>query len=123
MASPVKSMNEATLELVAERFRLLGDAVRLRILNTLAEREMSVADLVTAVGSAQANVSKHLQLLLRSGMVERRKDGLRVFYHVADPRVFQLCDVVCGSLRERLARDLSALKAPGGRAGPSRRRR
>jgi ArsR family transcriptional regulator len=105
-----KSMNEKTLELVAERFRLLADPMRLRLLNALAEGEMSVAELVTTIGAAQANVSKHLQMLHRAGFVHRRKEGLRVFYSVADPRVFEICDVVCGSLAEQLENELSAIQ-------------
>jgi DNA-binding transcriptional ArsR family regulator len=123
VAGSVNSMNDTTLNLVAERFRLLGDAVRLRLLQTLADREMSVAELVDAVGAAQANVSKHLQLLSRDGLVARRKEGLKVFYRVADPRVFQLCDVVCGSLTERLSRELSALGSISEIGGKSARKK
>ena len=108
-------LNDKTLELIAERFRLLGDPVRLRLLQTLEAGEMSVADLVVATGAAQASVSKHLQLLLRGGLVHRRRQGMFVFYSVADDRVFELCDVVCGSLTAYLARELEHLS--GGR-GP-----
>lgn len=120
-----KPLNEKTLELVAERFRLLGDPLRLRLLQTLDRGEMSVADLVTATGASQANVSKHLQLMLRGGVVERRREGLFVYYTVRDPRVFQLCDVVCGSLADHLTRELSHLtEAPsptGAREAATRR--
>lgn len=102
-------LNEKTLQLIAERFRLLGDPVRLRLLQTLEQREMSVAELVAATGAAQANVSKHLQLLLRGGLVQRRRAGLFVFYSVTDRRVFELCDAVCGSLTDHLSRELSQL--------------
>lgn len=127
MASKV--LNDKTLELVAERFRLLGDPVRLRLLQTLEGGEMSVAQLVAATGASQANVSKHLQLLLRGGVVQRRREGLFVYYMVNDPRVFQLCDVVCGSLADHLTLELSHLagtSAPTGagtRANRSSRRR
>ncbi len=111
-----KPMNEKTLELVAERFRLLGDPLRLRILHLLAGGELAVNELVEAAGAAQANVSKHLQLLLHAGMVTRRKEGLHVYYGVADPRVFEMCDVVCGSLSEHLAGHLESLQeTTGGR--------
>lgn len=107
-------LNDKTLELVAERFRLLGDPVRLRLLQALAGGERSVADLVGTTGVAQASASKHLQLLLRGGLVQRRRQGMYVFYQVADARVFELCDVVCGSLAAFLARELEHL---GGRPG------
>ena len=107
-----KVLNDKTLELIAERFRLLGDPVRLRLLQNLETGEMSVADLVVATGAAQASVSKHLQLLLRGGLVHRRRRGMFVFYSVADDRVFELCDVVCGSLTAYLARELEHLGGP-----------
>jgi len=104
-----KVMNDRTLGLIAERFRLLADPVRLRILHALANGEMPVTDLVRTTGTAQANVSKHLQMLLRAGLVSRRKEGLHVYYAVADQSVFQICDVVCGSLATHLKRELSLL--------------
>ena len=104
-----KPLNNKTLELVAERFRVLGDPVRLGLLQALQEGEKSVADLVELTGASQANVSKHLQLLLRAGVVERRREGLFVFYSVRDSRVFELCDVVCGSLADHFTKELSEL--------------
>ncbi len=89
---------------------MLGDAFRLRLLQALADREMSVGELVEATGAAQANVSKQLQLLLRADFVERRKQGLHVYYRIADPSVFKLCDAVCGSLTEQLRRELTSLE-------------
>lgn len=114
-----KAMKTETLQLVAERFRLLGDPLRLQLLQTLAQGERSVAELVAMSGTTQANVSKHLQQLLRAGLLQRRKDGLHAYYSVADPSVFQLCDLVCGSLSERLSDQLATFEA-GGRA-PHRR--
>ena len=89
------------LELVAERFKALGEPARLGILNALRDREMTVSELMDATGLGQANTSKHLQLLHSLGFVERRKEGLFVHYSLADPDVFQLCDIMCG----RLARE------------------
>ncbi len=114
-------MNDKTLEMVAERFRVLGDALRLRLLTALGDRERSVTDLVAETGASQSNVSKHLGVLLQAGLIRRRKAGLFVYYACADPQTFQICDVVCGSLRDQLARNLSDLQAPRSR-GKSRRR-
>ena len=86
------------LELVAERFKALAEPARLGILNALRDREMTVSDLMEATGLGQANTSKHLQLLHSLGFVERRKEGLYVHYRLADPDVFQLCDIMCGRL-------------------------
>jgi DNA-binding transcriptional ArsR family regulator len=109
-----KALKTETLGLVAERFRLLGDPLRLRLLQTLAEGERSVAELVETTSTSQANVSKHLQLLLRAGLVRRRKQGLHSYYSIADPSVFQLCDLVCGSIGTHLHEQLAALPAAGG---------
>jgi DNA-binding transcriptional ArsR family regulator len=116
-------MNDSNLEMVAERFRVLGDPLRLRLLSELSEGEKSVGDLVRESGSSQANVSKHLGVLLQAGLISRRKEGLFVYYACSDPKVFQICDVVCGSLREKLNRELSQLGGgkAAGKAGKSRR--
>lgn len=86
------------LELVAERFKVLAEPVRLGLLNHLRSGEMTVSDLVEESGLAQANVSKHLGLLHSAGFVTRRKDGLFVYYSLADRGVFQLCDIMCERL-------------------------
>ncbi len=111
-------LNDKTLELIAERFRLLGDPVRLRLLQSLEGGERSVADLVATSGAAQASVSKHLQLLLHGGLVQRRRQGMYVYYSVADARVFEICDVVCGSLTAYLARELEQLGGHTAEAAP-----
>lgn len=86
------------LELIAERFKALGEPARLGILNALRDGEMTVSEVMSATGLGQANVSKHLQLLYSLGYVERRKEGLYVHYRLADGDVFTLCDLMCGRL-------------------------
>ena len=86
------------LALVAERFKALAEPTRLSLLNSLRHREMTVSELIEATGLAQANISKHLQLLHSLGFVDRRKEGLYVYYRLADQDVFQLCDIMCGRL-------------------------
>jgi ArsR family transcriptional regulator len=83
---------------VAERFRALGEPARLRILSALRDGEAPVGELVEATGLNQANLSKHLQRLHELGFVKRRKDGLFVYYALADEDIFQLCDIMCGRL-------------------------
>ncbi len=88
------------LEQVARRFRLLGEPVRLEILNCLqASGEMNVQQLVEATGQGQANVSKHLRLLADEGLVSRRKEGLYVYYRIDDPSLSGLCLLVCGQIQ------------------------
>lgn len=95
---PTHLLTPELLELLANRFKALAEPVRLSILSYLRSGEMSVGDLVEKTGLGQANVSKHLQLLNVMGFVRRRKEGLFVYYALADTSVFQLCDIMCGRL-------------------------
>jgi DNA-binding transcriptional ArsR family regulator len=90
------------LNLVAERFKALSDPVRLQILNELRSGEKSVTELIDATGCAQANVSKHLQLLYSLGFVARQKEGLYVYYRLNGRETFQLCDIMCGRIEKEL---------------------
>jgi DNA-binding transcriptional ArsR family regulator len=92
---------EPLVDLVAQRFRALGEPMRIRLLDRLREGEASVGELVDAVGASQQNVSKHLALLHAAGMVSRTKQGTRTVYAISDPVVFDLCDLVCGGLRRQ----------------------
>jgi ArsR family transcriptional regulator len=98
-----KPLPPTALELVAARFRMLGEPMRLRLLNELRGGEKTVTALVEATGAGQANVSKHLSLLTDAGMVGRRKEGLNVYYFISDESLFELCDLVCGRLQEEFA--------------------
>ena len=91
-------MGPELLELVAARFKVLGEPARLQILNALRSGELTVTELIDATGLGQANVSKHLQLLHAHGFVARRKEGLFAYYALADRDVLKLCDVMCGRL-------------------------
>ena len=92
------TLTPQVLGLIAHRFKALAEPARLQLLNCLREREMAVTDLVEETGLGQANVSKHLQLLHQLGFVARRKEGLFVYYALADKSVFQLCDIMCARL-------------------------
>lgn len=93
-----RALTPEVLVLVAERFKALAEPARLQILNCLRSGEMTVTDLVEETSLGQANVSKHLQMLHSLGFVARRKDGLFVYYTLADKRVFELCEIMCGRL-------------------------
>ena len=96
-------------DLIARRFAVLGEPTRLRLLNLMhAQGEASVSDLVKATGGSQANVSKHLGVLLRERMVSRRREGARALYSIADPALMTLCDEVCAGVRVQL-RELSSV--------------
>jgi ArsR family transcriptional regulator len=99
----VKPLPLSALELLAARFRMLAEPMRLRLLNELRDGEKTVTALVEATSAGQANVSKHLSLLADAGMVGRRKEGVNVYYFIADESLFELCDLVCGQLEKELA--------------------
>jgi ArsR family transcriptional regulator len=96
-------LSDRALDLVAARFRVLGEASRLKLLQALRSGEKSVSDLLRATGLAQANASRHLQTLTEAGILSRRKEGLKVIYSIADLEIFKLCEHVCGSVQRRFA--------------------
>jgi len=102
-AKKIRPMTEEALALVARRFAVLSEPMRLRLLHALFDGEKPVNSLVDDTGGTQANVSRHLQTLADAGLLARRKEGLQVFYSIADPSIFQLCELVCGSLEKQHA--------------------
>jgi DNA-binding transcriptional ArsR family regulator len=100
------------IELVAQRFRVLGEPMRIKLLDRLREGEATVGELQEALGASQQNVSKHLGILHAAGMVARTKDGNHSRYSISDPSVFELCDQVCGGVRRQL-QELESILAPG----------
>ena len=101
---PHQPLSAEVVELVATRFRILGEPIRIQLLQALQSGERNVSDLVGSVGSTQPNVSKHLRILQDAGLVGRRQDGNSVYYSITDPSVFALCDAVCSSIGMRLTR-------------------
>lgn len=90
------------VELIARRFRLLGEPTRIKLLDRLRQGDASVQELTEAIGTTQQNVSKQLGVLLQAGIVGRRKVGNYAYYSIADESVFALCEQVCGSLERQL---------------------
>lgn len=109
-------MSEKMLDLVARRFRTLGEPYRLRILQELEAGEKSVGELVTALNGNQPNVSKHLQILSDAGLISRRREGTSIFYAISDPMVFKLCALVCSSEAEKSRREFKELAGQQGLA-------
>jgi DNA-binding transcriptional ArsR family regulator len=98
------------VDLIAERFRVLAEPMRIKLLDRLRDGSATVGELVTATGSSQQNVSKHLGVLAGAGLVARERDGNFVRYSIADETVFAICEQVCGGLRSRLS-ELDAVLA------------
>ena len=90
-------------ELIAQRFRLLGEPMRIKLLDALRDGDATVGELVDRLGASQQNVSKHLGVLHQAGVVSRTKQGTFVRYAIADSGVFDLCEQVCGGLRQQIS--------------------
>lgn len=115
-------MSPEALQLVAGRFKVLSDPMRLRILQVLECGETGVSALAESVESTQPNVSKHLKTMQDAGLLARRQEGNTVYYSIADPTVFDLCEVVCNSLAERFTAHASVFTNSSGRTASKRKR-
>lgn len=107
----IHPLPEPLIDLVAQRFRVLGEPMRIKLLDRLRDGAATVGELQELVGASQQNVSKHLGILHSAGMVSREKRGTSVVYGISDPSVFDLCDQVCGGVRRQL-QQLEGLLAP-----------
>lgn len=97
-----KELSDAALQMIADRFKVLAEPMRLKILHSLWDGEKTVSDVIATTNGLQANVSKHLGILQHAGLVRRRRDGLNVYYEIVDDSIFDLCEAVCESLHDRL---------------------
>jgi DNA-binding transcriptional ArsR family regulator len=103
---------EPLVELIAQRFRVIGEPMRIRLLDALRGGPLTINELAEALGTSQQNVSKHIGVLAQAGVVAREKDGNRVRCSIADETIFELCELVCGGLRRQLA-ELGGLLSGG----------
>ncbi len=116
MSSPVSTpraekglgLSDQALELISRRFAALSEPMRLRLVHALFSGEKTVGALVAASGGTQTNVSRHLQTLTQAHILARRREGLHVFYSIADPSIFKLCELVCGSLEKQFTKQAGA---------------
>ncbi len=121
----MQALDDGALAHVADYFRALSEPLRLRLLNALRDGPMNVGDLTQRLGCSQANVSKHLALLAKTGLVRREARGTSVFYEIADPRTYEMCDLVCGQIAQRLmaqVQGMGAFQAPAAKAAKAPRR-
>jgi ArsR family transcriptional regulator len=95
---PSRVLSDEELERIARHFRLLGEPMRLKILQCICREPRTVNEIVTATGSTQTNVSKHLALLTAGGILERERDGQFVYYGVKNQLVVRLCELVHAEL-------------------------
>lgn len=99
----MSALNEQALEYVAKYFKALAEPMRLKVLNALQDGEKNVSQLTQISGGTQANISKHLTLLAQYNLVKRESRGTNVYYKIADPSVYELCELVCGQIGNRMA--------------------
>jgi DNA-binding transcriptional ArsR family regulator len=100
------------VELVAQRFRVLSEPARIKLLDALRAGPASVGELAARVGLSQQNASKHLGVLHSAGLLQRNRTGNTAQYAIADPSVFTLCELVCDSLRDRYSALQAVLPSP-----------
>jgi len=115
-------LHDKIIDLVARRFQILSEPCRLRILRSLQDRAMTVGEIVDHLDGNQPNISKHLQILFDAGLVGRKRSGNSIFYSIADPVVFKLCELVCRSTA-RQAASLHRYALPRSGLAPHRRTR
>ena len=105
MASPTIADDEAArtdevFERAAELFRVLSAPTRLKIISALCAGEKNVGALLSQIATTQPNMSQHLHTLYKAGVLGRRRDGVQIYYRIADDRVLTLCKAVCAQLAE-----------------------
>ena len=97
-------------DLIAHRFRVLGDGQRLHIIHVLKERqECSVGELAQALQTPQPSVSRHLALLLGAGLLQRRRAGNLAYFSIAAPFVVELCELMCDGMRTVIEQQAAAM--------------
>ena len=105
----MEGLSDQALIQVAQYFSALAEPTRLRILNCLRDREHNVGELAEHCVCSQANVSRHLSTLAKHGLVAREGRGTSVYYHIADPSIYALCDLVCGNVARQLETQTAVL--------------
>ncbi len=96
-------LSDEVLERAAELFRLLSAPLRLKIIGALCHGEKNVTQLLASVATTQPNMSQHLNTLFRAGVLGKRRDGVQIYYHIANPHVIALCRAVCTQVAAEVA--------------------
>jgi DNA-binding transcriptional ArsR family regulator len=106
----MSKLDDKALQYIAKYFKALAEPMRLKVLNALQDGEKNVSQLTEISGGTQANISKHLSLLDQYGLVKRESRGTNVFYSIADPSVYDLCELVCGQISTRMSQEADISK-------------
>ncbi len=107
------ALDDRALQHVADYFRALSEPIRLKLLNALRDGPRNVSELTALLDCSQANVSKHMTMLAKLGLVVRTSKGTSAYYEISDPRTYQLCDLVCGQIAQRLVEQAEGMRAYG----------
>jgi DNA-binding transcriptional ArsR family regulator len=92
---PVVIKTDETFESAADLFRVMSAPMRLKIINCLCDGEKNVSYLLTRVNTTQPNMSQHLNTLYQAGILAKRREGVQIFYRIADQRIVSICEAVC----------------------------
>ncbi len=103
----MKKLTDDAMREVAQFFQVLAEPTRLKMLQLLRDQPLKVGELAELCGSSLANVSRHLSHMAQHGLVKRQAQGVSAIYQVADPAVYELCELVCGSIGRRHAAQMS----------------
>ncbi len=109
--SPFAQVPPEALNPIADYFKVLSEVSRLQILNCLRSGAMNVTELGEATGLGQANLSKHLKILTQVGFLSRNPQGVSVYYEISDPVIFDLCELVCDRVGERMQQQARQFKS------------
>ena len=102
------AQSEELFEEVANYFSLFSEPTRLKIMSALCSGELSVNEIVAAVQSTQANVSRQITMLYRAKVLARRKEGTQVFYKIDDKKTLKMCQTVCDAIAKKIGLDEAA---------------
>lgn len=102
-------LNEAQMAEVAKLFKILSEPARLKLISSLMAGGLTVSELVAKTELKQGNVSKHMKILLDAHLVRREKDGNYVRYSIAEPMLFELCELVCSQVENAAAEKLKCV--------------
>ncbi|MFN5513293.1 MAG: ArsR/SmtB family transcription factor [Cyanobacteriota bacterium] len=105
------SVGPETFSLIAEYFKVLSEVSRLQILSCLRQGPLNVTELTEATGLGQANLSKHLKVLTQAGILSRQTQGVSAYYSIADPSIFDICELVCDRIGQRIKQQAEVVKS------------
>lgn len=102
-------LEKERLRMKADVFKAIGNPVRLAIIELLHNGELCVCDIVDHVGTDTSNVSKHLSILKKQGIVADRREGLKIFYRLTMPCTVDFAQCVAGVLFDRFDQQRSLM--------------